>query len=66
MPIRAAAVALVVAAAVALQGALLYALVGAPLSSAMRALHGPAPAPVYEESITVVAERPPPKAKPAS
>lgn len=66
MPSRAAAVALVVLAAAALEGAVLHAVVAAPLSSAMRAIHGPAPAPTFEESITVVAERRAPKEKPAS
>lgn len=63
---RTATVALAAAAALALQAALLHAVVGAPLSSAMRAIHGPAPAATFEESITVVAERAPAKEKPAS
>jgi hypothetical protein len=63
---RTAAVALVAAAALAVEAAFLHAVVAAPLSSAMGAIHGPAPAVTFEESITVVAERPAPKAKPAS
>ncbi len=61
-----AVVALVVAAALALEAAVLHAAVAAPLTSAMRAIHGPAPTATFEESITVVAERRPARAKPAS
>lgn len=62
----AAAVALVAAAALALEAGVLHAAVAAPLTSAMRAIHGPATAVTFEESITVVAERRPAKARPAS
>ena len=65
---RTAAVALVAAAVLALEAAFLHAFVAAPLSSALGALqvHPRAPMASFEESITVVAERPASKAKPAS
>jgi hypothetical protein len=62
----AAAVALVAAAALALEAGVLHAAVAAPLTAAMRAIHGPATGVVFEESITVVAQRRPSKARPAS
>jgi ABC-type cobalamin transport system permease subunit len=63
---RILAVALVAAAALALEAAFLHALVAAPLASAIGALEGAPGAPTFEERITVVAERPAPKPKPAS
>ena len=59
------AVAALVAAAVAAQAALFHAAVAAPLASAMAELREPARAGTFEETITVVAARPAPKAKAA-
>ncbi len=59
------AVAALVAAALAAQAAFLHAVVAAPLASAIGELRAPARAGTFEETITVVAARPAPKARPA-
>jgi hypothetical protein len=59
------AVAALAAAALAVQAAFLHAVVAAPLASALGELRDSARAGTFEESITVVAVKPAPKAKPA-
>ncbi len=58
------AVAALAAAALAVEAAFFHAAVGAPLASALGELRDSARAGTFEESITVVAVRPAPKAKP--
>lgn len=65
MMTRKLAVAALVAAALAAQAALLHTVVAAPLGKALVDLRDAARAGTFEESITVVAERPAPKGKPA-
>lgn len=59
------AVAALAAAALAVEAAFFHAAVGAPLASALGELRESARAGTFEETITIVAERPAPKAKPA-